>query len=144
MDGIQRLFSGMQAAATGLSAERVRMDVIAKNIANAQTTRMPGGGAYRRQQVLFEPILERADGERREVLGVRVSEVVEDFDTPMELIHWPGHPDADEQGMVQLPNVNALREMADLVTAMRAYEANLSIQESFVRMAERALRAAQG
>ncbi len=143
MDGIRKLFAGMRASSSGMAAERVRMDVIAKNVANAQTTRTPEGGAYRRQQVVFEPLFEARDAGKVEAIGVRVADTVEDFDTPMEALHWPGHPDADEEGMVQLPNVNALREMADLVTAMRAYEANLNVQQSFVEMAERALRASQ-
>lgn len=144
MNGIQKLFSGMRASSTGMAAERTRMDVIAKNVANAETTRTPEGGAYRRQQVLFEPMLLKAkDTGRYESIGVRISDIVEDFDTPMEVVHWPGHPDADQDDMVTLPNINALREMADLVTAMRAYEANLNIQQSFVQMAERALRASQ-
>jgi flagellar basal-body rod protein FlgC len=143
MDGIRNLFSGMNASSSGLSAERVRIDVIARNIANANTTKVPGGGPYRRQVVHFEPILQRqADGSMHST-GVRVSEVGPDLRTPFERIYDPGHPDADSTGFVRMPNVNATREMADLITAVRAYEANLSVQESFLQMAERALRLAQ-
>ncbi len=143
MDGINKLFSAMNASASGLSAERVRIDVIARNIANASTTRTPEGGPYRRQLVHFEPILERlADGSLT-AAGVRVSEVSNDVRTPFERIYDPGHPDADGTGYVSMPNVNTTREMADLITAVRAYEANLSVQESFLQMAERALRMAQ-
>lgn len=146
MDGIRSLFSGFRATASGMSAERVRMDVIARNIANANTTRMPGSeepDPYRRQVVHFAPILQEAGGGEKEVLGVRVTEIAPDMKTPFEEIYDPTHPDADENGVVRLPNVNTMKEMADLMTAVRAYEANLKAQESFVRMAERALRLAQ-
>jgi flagellar basal-body rod protein FlgC len=143
MDGISRLFSGMNASASGLSAERVRIDVIAANIANANTTNTPSGGPYRRQLVHFEPILKRMTDGNYEAAGVRVSEIADDLKTPFERIYDPGHPDADGSGFVRMPNVNATREMADLMTAVRAYEANLSVQESFLQMAERALRLAQ-
>ena len=142
MSAINRLFWGMQAAATGMSAERVRMDVIADNVANVNTTNTPEGGPYRRRQVLFEPLLAEVEGATRPA-GVRVTGVEPDMQTPFERVHQPNHPDADDNGMVALPNINALEEMADLVTAVRSYEANMSVQESFVQMAERALRAAQ-
>lgn len=137
------LFSGMRAAASGMSAERVRIDTIAKNIANAQVTRTPEGGPYRREVVHFAPIEARAADGTRENLGVRIAGVKQDLATPFERIHDPEHPDADAQGWVSYPNVNTTREMADLITAVRAYEANLDVAEQFVRMAERALRMAQ-
>jgi flagellar basal-body rod protein FlgC len=143
MSGVGNLFSGMRASATGLSAERVRIDIIAKNLANAGTTRTPSGGPYRRQVVHFEPLLRRAQDGRLESIGVRAARVTDDTSTPMEQVFNPSHPDADAKGFVTMPNVNATREMADLITAMRAYEANLSAQEAFVRMAEQALRLAQ-
>ena len=143
MDGISSFFGGFRAAASGLSAERARVDVIARNIANAQTTYTPEGGPYRREVLRFAPILERlSDGSTR-TQGVRVLGVERDADTPFERIHDPDHPDADAEGFVLMPNVNTAREMADLITAMRAYEANASVQENFVQMAERALRMAQ-
>jgi len=142
MDGIRNLFSGLRTSSTGLAAERRRIDVIARNIANANTTNTPEGGPYRRQVVRFEPLLEKVRG-RLEVTGVRIAAVEDDPSQAFEQIHDPSHPDADENGMVLLPNVNATREMADMITAMRAYEANLTAQDSFVKMAERALRLAQ-
>jgi flagellar basal-body rod protein FlgC len=143
MDGPSNLFTGMRVASSGMSAERVRIDTIAKNIANASVTRTPEGGPYRREVVHFAPIeVERAGG-GRENLGVRVSSVQSDLATPFERIRDPGHPDADADGWVSYPNVNATREMADLITAMRAYEANLDVANNFVRMAERTLRLAQ-
>jgi len=146
MDSIRSLFSGFRATASGMSAERVRMDVIAKNLANAQTTRMPGGGdpvPYRRQVVHFAPILAQLEDGSEEVRGVRVAEITGDHKNPFEEIYDPSHPDANADGIVKLPNVNTMKEMADLMTAVRSYEANLKAQDTFVRMAERALRLAQ-
>lgn len=144
MNGIERLFAGMHASASGLVAERTRIDVIARNIANASVTKLPdGSGPYRRQVVRFEPILMQSGDSSRQVGGVNVTKVVDDMSTPFERIRDPGHPDADADGMVTMPNVNTTREMADMITAMRAYESNINALDSFVRMAERALRVAQ-
>lgn len=137
MNGIERLFSGMRVSSSGLLAERTRIDVIAENIANARTTRTPGGGPYRRKMVVFEPLLDEALEEG--VRGVSRPRVIEDVNTPFERVLDPSHPDADADGMVELPNVDTVLEMADLITAVRAYEANVTAQENFVRMAERAL-----
>jgi flagellar basal-body rod protein FlgC len=144
MDGIRKLFSGMRASSSGMSAERVRIDVIAKNLANAEVTRMPdGSGPYRRQLVRFQPILQKAEGGKETVAGVRVADVEPDTRTPFERVRMPGHPDADADGYVTMPNVNPTLEMADMITAMRAYEANANAEDAFVKMAERALRLAQ-
>lgn len=144
MDGIRRLFTGMRASSSGMSAERVRIDVIAKNLANAEVTRMPdGSGPYRRQLVRFEPIMQKAVGGQETVAGVRVADVEPDTRTPFERVRMPGHPDADADGYVTMPNVNPTLEMADMITAMRAYEANVNAADAFVKMAERALRLAQ-
>ena len=143
MDQLGNLFSGMRAAATGLSAERTRIDTIASNIANAQTTRTPEGGPYRRQVVSFAPIMKLAQSGHMEAMGVEVTGISDDMQTPFEPVFDPGHPDANAEGFVFMPNVNTTREMADLITAVRAYEANLGVQESFMKMAERALRMAQ-
>ncbi|MSR63038.1 MAG: flagellar basal body rod protein FlgC [Planctomycetes bacterium] len=133
-----KFFTGMRICASGLSAERERMDVIAENLANARTTRTPGGGPYRRKVVLFEPLLEEFEGHQRSG-GVRATPVQVDASTEFERVLDPGHPDADKDGMVLYPNVNTVMEMADLITSMRAYEANLTAQENFTKMAERAL-----
>jgi flagellar basal-body rod protein FlgC len=146
MDTIRSLFSGFRSSASGMSAERARMDVISKNLANSQVTRMPGEGPpqpYRRQVVHFAPILKELAGGRSEIRGVRVSEISGDFKAPFEEIYEPNHPDAGEDGVVRYPNVNTMKEMADLMTAVRSYEANLKAQDTFVKMAERALRMAQ-
>lgn len=146
METIRNLFSGFRATSSGLSAERARIDTISKNIANANTTRMPGEGEpqpYRRQVVHFEPILRKlADGSTMSE-GVRVSKIEGDYKTPFDEVPDPTHPDANASGVVRLPNVNTMKEMADLMTAVRAYEANLKAQDTFVQMAERALRLAQ-
>jgi flagellar basal-body rod protein FlgC len=144
MSGLDRLFSGMHTAASALRAERTRIDTIAKNIANARTTRVPGTGeAYRREVVHFAPLLERVAPGKYEVRGVRVSQITKDFSTPFEEVFDPNHPDANVDGIVFLPNVNTMKEMADLITAVRAYEANLSVAQNLERMAERALRLAE-
>jgi len=138
MGGSNGFFTGMRICASGLSAERERMDVIAENLANARTTHTPDGGPYRRKIVRFEPVLEEIDGEKR-MTGVKATRVGLDEITDFERVLDPGHPDAGPDGMVLYPNVNTVLEMADLITSMRAYEANLTAQENFVRMAERAL-----
>ena len=144
MNAFDRLFSGMRIVSSGLSAERKRIDVIAENIANARTTKTLEGTPYRRKMVVFEPLLERAYGRGRSgastVGGVQVPRVLEDHSSDFERILEPGHPDADANGMVAYPNVNTVMEMADLITALRAYEANITAQENFVRIAERTLQ----
>ena len=114
------------------------MDVIAENLANARTTSTPEGGPYRRKVILFEPVLQKVEGQQR-TIGVHATRVSVDKVTDFERVLDPGHPDAGPDGMVTYPNVNTVMEMADLITSMRAYEANLTAQENFVRMAERAL-----
>jgi len=146
MSGLDKLFSGMRIASTGMMAERKRIDVIAENIANARTTSTPEGGAYRRKVVVFEPLLRelnRGSAIGEDVIGVVASSVVPDYSSDFQLVRDPGHPDADANGMVAYPNVNTVLEMSDLITALRAYEANITAQENFVRMAERALALAR-
>ena len=144
MSGINNLFSGMRISSSALSAERTRIDVISKNIANAESTSMPdGSGPYRRQVVNFTPILERALDGTPTVGGMKVGSITPDNSTPFPVLHDPSHRDHDAQGNVTMPNVNVVSEMADLILAMRSYEANLNAQDNFVKMAERALRLAQ-
>ncbi len=144
MSGINDLFSGMRVSSSALSAERTRIDVISKNIANAESTSMPdGSGPYRRQVVNFAPILERALDGSTSVAGMHVGSITPDTTTPFPVLHDPSHRDHDAQGNVLMPNVNVVSEMADLILAMRSYEANLNAQDNFVKMAERALRLAQ-
>ena len=134
--GFEGLFGASAISSSGMSAERLRMEVIANNIANAQTTRTANGGPYRRQDVIFEAAL--GDQNQRGPHGVRAAEVVDD---PSELprIFNPGHPDADSDGYLTLPNVQIPTEMVNLLTATRAYEANLKASLAFKQMNEQAL-----
>jgi flagellar basal-body rod protein FlgC len=111
--------NSMRISGSALHAERVRLDTISQNIANVQTTRGTDGRAYRRRQVVFETIPDSpATG------GVNVAETVE-ADTPGDRVYNPGHPDADAQGFVEMPNVSLAEEMVDMIAATRAYEANV-------------------
>lgn len=123
------LIPGVKASSAALNAERVRLDVIAQNIANANTTRGVDGRPYQRQQVVFETVLDniRTGGAPDlRVGGPRVSKIDRD-PRPGRAVHQPGHPDANADGMVQLPNVSVHEEMADLVAASRAFDANLAV-----------------
>jgi len=143
------LFLGIDASASGLTAERLRMDVISNNIANSNTTRTDRGGAYRRRYVVFEPrerepktfeqTLMKAVGLSRQTgEGVRAVQIAED-DTPGPLVYEPGHPDANADGYVERPNVNIVSEMVDMITAQRAYEAGSTAINAAKAMASKAL-----
>ena len=122
---------------SGLRAQRIRIDTIANNIANINTTRTPEGGPFRRQMVIFSANpLEPAPIE--DGRGVDVPEIVPDM-TPFETVYDPGHPDADENGYVLLPNVNVAVEMVDLVSASRSYEANVAAINATKRILAKAL-----
>lgn len=114
------LISTLKVSASGLSAERLRMDLIADNLANANTTRTPDGQPYRRKVAIFEPITPtpRMPG------GVRVAQIAADA-SPPRMVYDPSHPDADANGYVTYPNVDIVHEMVDMITASRAYEANI-------------------
>lgn len=129
-------------SASGLSAERHRMEVIANNIANAYTTRTPEGGPFRRQNVVFQTMYDQAAGISKGpgagFQGVSIVDVVQD-QSELPLVYNPGHPDADENGMVAMPNVSVPNEMVDLITASRSYEANLKAMKNFREMVEQTL-----
>jgi flagellar basal-body rod protein FlgC len=134
-------FSAMEVAASGLSAERSRMNTIASNLANAKTTRTEAGGPYKRIDPVFvaQPIDPSSfDATERNVQLVKVSEIKEDTRDPMK-VYEPGHPDADPTGYVSYPNVNVVEEMVNMITASRAYEAGVSSIESVKSMAQTAL-----
>lgn len=131
------LFRSFDISASGMSAERLRMDTIANNLANVNTTRTAQGGPYRRQMVLFEERLAEVLGQAKGA-GVRVRAIVEDDDPP-RLEYNPSHPDADERGYVHLPNVNVVTEMVDMINASRAYEANVTAINAAKSMALKAL-----
>ena len=134
--------SARDIAVSGLKAQRVRMNVIANNIANAMTTRTAKGGPFRRQMAVFrgeqvKPFLSQ------EKLGVKVKDVVAD-PSPFRLVYDPNHPDANDEGYVSYPNVNMAAEMVNLVSAQRAYDANVSVIVSGKRIAAKALEIIQG
>jgi flagellar basal-body rod protein FlgC len=134
-------FGMMDIAASGLSAQRLRMETIASNLANANATRTPEGGPYRRRDVVFAaqsvpgPFRAALDGFLRQV---QVRGVVED-PSPARLRHEPGHPDADAQGYVAYPNVDAVAEMVNLLSATRSYEANLTVMDAAKNLMLKAL-----
>ncbi len=133
------LISGIDVTAGALNAQKTRLDIVAQNIANAQTTRTPDGGPYQRQVVSFETELVRQQGTGPALQSVKVSSITAD-PTPGQQVYNPQHPDAGPDGMVTMPNVNLAYEMVDLITASRAYEANLSVVKNARQMAEKALQ----
>lgn len=142
-----QILSGMEISASGLAGERLRMEVAANNIANIDSTMTPEGGPYQRKQVTFaaamQNVMSAGSNSAGELYGVEVVGVSEDK-TPGQLVHNPGHPHADANGYVRMPNVNISHEMVDMVTASRAYEANLKSLETFRQMAEQALSLLRG
>jgi flagellar basal-body rod protein FlgC len=131
------LISGIDITADALSAQKVRLDIVAQNIANAQTTRTPSGGPYQRQIVSFETVLDKEAGGQA-LDSVRVAGITPDT-SPGEQVYDPQHPDANAQGMVTMPNVNLAYEMVDLITASRAYEANLAFAKDARTLAQKTL-----
>lgn len=150
------IFSAFRIAVSGLTAQRLRMDVIANNVANAETTRAEAGGPYQRQQVVFAanqednfaarltatsqtgslPLTDTVPETR--LAGVRVDTILAD-DTPGNRVYDPDHPDADEDGFVSYPNVNLATEMTDMLSATRSYEANVTVFNALKGMALKAL-----
>lgn len=128
------LLNGIQSTRAALTAERFRLDIISQNIANAQTTRGPDGKPYQRQTVVFEDSLQQAVGAQGQTPILRVARVEKDT-RPGKLVPMPGHADADSRSMVAMPNVNIHEEMADLISASRAFEANLSVVRNARTMA---------
>ena len=130
------LISGVNVTASALNAEQTRMDVVAENIANAYTTHSPDGGPYKRKMVSFESILDPTSSVGGKT--VQVSQIATD-NTPGEMIYQPSNPDANKDGMVEMPNVNLSTEMVDLMSSSRAYEANLAVIRNARQMATKAL-----
>jgi flagellar basal-body rod protein FlgC len=141
------LNSAFDASASGLAAERMRIEVAVSNLANAESTRGPDGRAYRRRDVVlssgpvetFDAALGRAGG----AVGVRVADIVEDASAPRRR-YEPSHPDADKEGYVALPNVDSAEEMVDMVGAARAYQANLTAISIIRDLVQRALELGRG
>ncbi len=140
------LFTSMHISSSGMSAQRSRMDVVAENIANAESTKTASGGPYRRSQVVFESI--GATSNFRSVFqgqlsrsgpqSVKVAEVTKD-PRPFNEIHDPSHPDADANGIVKMPNVSTIKEMIDMNSAARSFEANVTTMDASKRMFLKAL-----
>jgi len=146
------LFSSINVAASGLTAQRTRLDVVSNNIANADTTRTPEGGPFRRSRVIFRPrvqqpywrspflpkTLDNGVGQ-----GVRISEIEKDSDAKPRLVYDPTHPDAiktgPQEGYVEMPNVNVVEEMVDMISASRSYEANVAVVNGAKSMFQGAL-----
>ncbi|WP_170885622.1 flagellar basal body rod protein FlgC [Bacillus alkalicellulosilyticus] len=143
------IFSGFNTTASALTANRLRMDVVASNMANAESTRgtLVNGEwqPYRRKMVMLQPnqpnfnsFLNKAMNSSNPGEGVKVSKIVDD-QTPFKLVYDPFHPDANDQGYVQMPNVDPLREMVDLMSATRSYEANVTALNATKNMLLKAL-----
>jgi flagellar basal-body rod protein FlgC len=143
------LFDAIDSAGSGLSAERLRMDVTSENLANAQTTKGANGQPYRRKEVVlqqagsmgsFGSVLTAAMGKGGAAVthGVQVAGIVEDA-TALKRIYDPGHPDADKNGYVTMPNVNTVTEMTDLISSSRAYEANVTAMQTAKQMFSKTL-----
>ncbi len=140
------MFNSINVSATGLTAERLRMDIISRNIANANVTRTAAGTPYRRQVAIMRQIAPSGFGAAFSNAlnkfgatgGVEVSRVEED-PTPFKQVYNPSHPDANEDGIVLMPNVDTVTEMVNLIAASRAYEANITSMNSAKAMAMKAL-----
>jgi len=127
---------GVKSTTAALTAERIRMDVISQNIANANTTQGPDGKPYQRQEVVFESVLNQqiADPSNVQPQPVQVARIQSDS-RPPRMVYSPGHPNADKNGMVAMPNINIHEEMADLITSSRSFEANLAVLKNAQAMA---------
>lgn len=129
-------FDALNTSASALTAQRLRMDTIASNLANANTTRTEKGTAYRREMVVFEAKQPTKPGAASG--GVHVAGIIED-QSPFKLVYDPEHPDADQKGYVAYPNVNPITEMTDLISATRSYEANVTVVQALKGAATKAL-----
>lgn len=141
------LFQTFDTSASGLTAQRLRMDIISNNLANVNTTRTTGGGPYRRKVAVFEAREPEKDfsqvlgdklSQQNVGRGVRVVKIAETAE-PLKMVYNPDHPDADANGYVQMPNVNVVTEMVDMISATRAYEANVTALKSTKDMLLKAL-----
>lgn len=138
-----KALNSLRISASGLSAERLRMDTIASNIANVTTTRGENGQPYVRKVAVFQENLQKEMNKQtgkveEQMLGVKAVGI-EDDQSPLRRVYDPSHPDADKEGYVNMPNVNILNEMADMITATRAYEANVTAMNSEKSMFLKAL-----
>jgi len=139
--------SSLNISASGMTAQRMRLDVAAENIANVETTRTESGGAYRRKMVVleannnsFHDVLSRtmADKNTQTDAGVKATAIIDD-NTELKAVYDPDHPDADENGYVRMPNIDMVKEMTDSMSATRSYEANITAYNAVKLMAQKAL-----
>jgi flagellar basal-body rod protein FlgC len=138
------LFSALSVGASGMAAQRARAELLVENMANAETTRTPEGGPYRRKDVVFEsssvesPFSSVFSTELNSPTGVAVSGIMTDSSAP-ELRYLPGHPDADQDGYVAFPKMNPAEEMVDLMDSARSYEANVAAMGAVKDMIQRSI-----
>jgi flagellar basal-body rod protein FlgC len=138
------LFSALSVGASGMSAQRMRAEVLVENLANAETTRTPDGGPYRRKDVVFEttdvssPFSSIFQSEVQSAGGVRVADIITDGSDP-EKRYMPGHPDADPDGYVAFPHINPAEDMVDLMSAARNYQANVAAITAVKDMIQRSI-----
>ncbi|HHB76987.1 MAG TPA: flagellar basal body rod protein FlgC [Desulfobulbus sp.] len=137
------IFTTFNIASSGLQAQRIRLDTISSNIANVDTTSTPEGGPYKKKSVYFQstpiPFADHLQSSMNKGLsGVKVAKILEDK-SPPQRVYNPSHPDAGKDGYVEMPNVNVLKEMTDMMSATRSYEANTTTVKSAKRMALKAL-----
>ncbi len=135
------LLPGIESSASALDAERIRMDVVAQNIANANVTRDVDGKPYQRHEVVFESMLNALQNPESPDAGTKTVQIarVQKDSRPPRMIYNPGHPDANAQGMVAMPNINIHEEMVDMIASSRSYEANLAVIKNARTMAMQAL-----
>lgn len=140
-------FGSLDTSASGLTAQRLRLDVISQNMANTSTTRTEEGGPYKKKSVVFEQVQNESSNSFSSILnkkkqsgnnGVRVAQIVED-ESEGSLVYNPTHPDANEEGYVEMPNVNIVDEMVNMISASRSYEANVNSFNSMKAMFTKAL-----
>ncbi len=137
------IFTTMKISSSALKAQRIRMNAISSNLANIETTRTPDGGPYRKREVVFtttqKGFSDTLDSRMRDAAqGVKVARV-QASSLPPRMVYDPSHPDADENGQVAMPNISLVEETADMMSAARAYEANVTVVKSAKRMALKAL-----
>ena len=137
------LFTTFKVASSALQAQRTRLNTISSNLANVETTSTPEGGPYKKKSVYFEatniPFKDHLQSSiNREAQGVKVARIIEDTEPPQK-VYNPSHPDAGDDGYVEMPNISVLKEMVDMMSATRSYEANTTTIKSAKRMALKAL-----
>jgi flagellar basal-body rod protein FlgC len=132
-----QLLSGIDSTSSALDAERTRMDVISENIANVNTTKGADGKPYQRQQVVFESVLKAQQDSENGGAVPQTTQVVrvEKDNRPARMVYNPSHPDANDQGMVAMPNIDIHEEMVDMIASSRSYEANIAVVKNARTMA---------